>query len=127
MVGCRLPLSADELASNYFARTAHARQDLHRAHRWIDAGDWPEVSCSTALYCTRDAKEGDTSFEEGGDGNLVGGVEGNAGFATGFGGFVGEAEAGKSGEVGLREVQLAESVARSKVSDSFSVTATRSG
>ncbi len=60
------------------------------------------------LDCTRDAEEGDATFEEGGDGDLVGGVERDAGGGAGFGGFVGEAEAGEAGEVGLREVELRE-------------------
>ena len=60
------------------------------------------------LYCTRDAHEGDTTFEEGGYGDLVGCVEGDGGLSAGFGGLVGEAEAGEAGEVGLGEVQLAQ-------------------
>ena len=51
--------------------------------------------------CTRNAHEGYTSSEEGCDGDFVGGVECDGGFSAGFGGLVGEAEAGESGEVGL--------------------------
>ena len=54
------------------------------------------------LDCTRDAEEGDATFEEGGDGDLVGGVEGDAGGGAGVGGLVGEAEAGEAVEVGRR-------------------------
>ncbi len=60
------------------------------------------------LYCTRDAHKRDTTFEEGGDGDLVGCIEGDAGFTAGFGCFVGEAEAGEAGEIGHGEVELAE-------------------
>ncbi len=48
------------------------------------------------------------TFEESSYGDLVGGVEGDAGPASSFSGFVGEAEAGEAVEVGSGEVQLAE-------------------
>ena len=57
--------------------------------------------------CTRDAEEGNATFEEGGDGDLVGGVEGDAGGGA-PGGLVGEAEAGEAVEVGRREVEAGE-------------------
>ena len=47
-------------------------------------------------------------FEECGDGDFVGGVEGDAGVPAGRGGLVGEAETGEAVEVGLGEVQLAQ-------------------
>ncbi len=53
-------------------------------------------------------RNGISSGEEGGYGDLVGGVEGDAGVAAGVGGLVGEAEAGEAGEVGHGEVQLAQ-------------------
>ena len=53
-----------------------------------------------SLDCTRDAEEGDGTFEEGGDGDLVGGVERDAVSLGDRGGLVGEAEAGEAIEVG---------------------------
>ena len=47
------------------------------------------------------------TFEEGGYGNLVGCVEGDAGFTACFCCLVGKAEAGKAGEIGGGEVELA--------------------
>jgi len=48
------------------------------------------------------------TVEEGGDGDLVGSVEGDAVILRGCGGFVGEAEAGEAGEVGGLEVEMGE-------------------
>ena len=59
-----------------------------------------------SLYCTWNAEEWNIPGEEGGYGDLVGGVEGDGGAASGFSGFVGEAEAGETGEVGRGEVEL---------------------
>ncbi len=50
-----------------------------------------------SLYCTWNAWKGNIPGEEGGDGDLVGGIERDAGFTACFGGFVGEAEAGETG------------------------------
>ena len=44
--------------------------------------------------------------EEGGDGDLVGGVECDASGSAGLGGLVSEAEAGESSEIWLGEIQL---------------------
>ena len=66
------------------------------------------LAASTSSIVRGMPRNGISSFEEGGDGDLVGGVEGDAGGAAGFGGFVGEAEAGEAGEVGRGEVELAE-------------------
>src|SRR5882757_7770364 len=52
------------------------------------------------LYCTWNAEEGYTPFEEGCDGDLVGGVERDAGIAAGLGRLVGESQAGESSKVG---------------------------
>src|SRR6185437_1610122 len=60
------------------------------------------------LNCTCDAGEGDATFEECCDGDLVGGVEGDTGGGAGLGGLIGQAETGEAGEVRLGEVELGE-------------------
>ncbi len=60
------------------------------------------------LDCTRDAVEGDAAIEEGGDGDLVCGVERDAVRAAGLCSFVGETQTGELAEVGLGEVELTE-------------------
>jgi len=55
-----------------------------------------------------DAEEREAIFEEGGDGDFVGGVESGGIGATFFHGFAGEAEAGETARGGLFEIEAAE-------------------
>ena len=101
--------SADGLAGNDTSRADCSRGKIcfeHLVNRRRMGGR--RLCCSTVSIVRGMPRKGISSGEEGGDGDLVGGVEGDAGVAAGGGGFVGEAEAGEAVEVGLGEVELAQ-------------------
>jgi len=60
------------------------------------------------LNCIRDSGKGDAAIEEGVNGNLVGGIEGDAVGSADAGGLEGQAQAGKAVEVRLLEFKMAE-------------------
>src|SRR6266702_1497618 len=60
------------------------------------------------LYCTRDAQERDATFEECSHGDLVRGVERDAGGRSGFGRLISKPQAREAVEIRRREVQLAQ-------------------
>src|SRR5579875_3569137 len=96
-----------ELRGNHLARR-FTRGKICFEHLNDRRGPWAGSYLEHLLYCTWDVHECDTTFEERCDGNLVGCIEGDGRFASGFSGFVGQAKAGEAVEVGLREVELTE-------------------
>ena len=67
-------------AAMHVARHMRGRRSIGCEHvAAIDAGRAAMGLRQHLLDCTRDAEERDATFEEGGDGDLVGGIEGDAG------------------------------------------------
>ena len=100
---------------------------VRREHVLNGRGSMGRGSVQHPLDCTRDAEEGDVALKERGDGDLVGGIQRDAGRGAGGGRFVGQAQAGETGRSGWAKSSRLRA-ARSKVRDgAASPASTRSG
>ena len=79
--------------------------------------------CQNFLDCTRDAHEGDTSFEECRDRHFIGRIQRDGVSAARLGRLIGQPKAGKALQIRRLEVQMPPARAMSKVSS----LSTRSG
>jgi hypothetical protein len=104
-MGCGLASDASGLAGNHFTRSV-TRGKIYIEYLEDGRRGSPGSELQHSLYCTWNAYKWNIAGEEGGNSDLVGGVEGDAGTATGCSSFVGETEARETGEVRSREVQL---------------------
>src|SRR6185437_11306033 len=76
-----------ELRSDHLAG-AHSRTKISIKHVFDRRRSTARGLLQHPFYCTWNAQEGNATFEEGGDCDFIGGVEGDTSFSSGLGGLI---------------------------------------